>query len=107
MKTRNRSQNRSEDHSERGGETAEAIEFHSKRMRREEKIEVKRTSSTKPEGNYEYEQSIAEEAGFNAKPMIERAAYLIAEGRAFAPGHEVSDWLAAEAEVEGLLRGAR
>ena len=107
MKTRNRSQTKSEDHAELGVETAEAADFHSKRMRREEKIDVKRASSTKPEGNYEYEQSIAEEAGFNAKPMIERAAYLIAEGRAFAPGHELSDWLVAEAEVEGLLRGAR
>ena len=28
------------------------------------------------------------------------AAYLRAESRNFAPGHEVADWLAAEAEVE-------
>lgn len=28
------------------------------------------------------------------------AAYLRAESRSFAPGHEVADWLAAEAEIE-------
>lgn len=86
-------------------DTAEAVDFHHKRMRREMKIEVKKESSSKPEGNYEYEQLIAEEAGFNAKPLIETAAYFIAEGRGFAPGKELSDWLRAESEVEGLLRG--
>lgn len=106
MKTRNKTLSGPEDQSALSLETAEVADFHSKRMRREEKIEVKKESSTKPEGNYEYEQLVAEEAGFNAKPMIEKAAFFIAEGRAFAPGHELSDWLAAEAEVEGLLRGA-
>jgi len=32
--------------------------------------------------------------------MIETAAYLRAEQRNFAPGHDVEDWLAAEAEVD-------
>ncbi len=36
--------------------------------------------------------------------MIAEAAYLRAERRGFAPGHEHEDWLAAEAEVDGLLR---
>jgi hypothetical protein len=31
--------------------------------------------------------------------MIAEAAYLIAERRGFAGGHELSDWLAAEREV--------
>jgi Protein of unknown function (DUF2934) len=38
--------------------------------------------------------------------MIAEAAYLIAESRGFAPGHELSDWLAMECEVNrvcGLL----
>jgi hypothetical protein len=86
-------------------ETAEVADFHHKRIRREMKIEVKKESSTRPEGNYEYEQLIAEEANFNAKPMIEIAAFFIAEGRGFAPGKELSDWLRAEADVERLLRG--
>jgi hypothetical protein len=38
--------------------------------------------------------------------LIARAAYLRAQNRGFAPGHELADWLAAEAEVDAeLLRG--
>jgi hypothetical protein len=36
--------------------------------------------------------------------LIAEAAYLRAERRGFAPGHETEDWLAAEVEVEALLR---
>jgi Protein of unknown function (DUF2934) len=39
--------------------------------------------------------------------MIETEAYLRAERRNFAPGHEVQDWLAAEAEVDARLAYAR
>jgi hypothetical protein len=35
--------------------------------------------------------------------MVRLAAYLRAERRGFAPGHEHADWLAAEAEVSALL----
>jgi hypothetical protein len=35
--------------------------------------------------------------------MIAEAAYLRAERRGFAPGHEEADWLAAEIEVDRLL----
>lgn len=41
--------------------------------------------------------------------LIAVAAYLIAEHRSFAPGHELSDWLAAEREVNrvcGLIEPA-
>jgi hypothetical protein len=38
------------------------------------------------------------------RDMIERAAYLRAEQRGFAPGFELDDWLAAEAEVECIIR---
>ena len=37
--------------------------------------------------------------------MISRAAYLRAERRGFAPGHEVEDWLAAEAEIRAKVSG--
>ena len=37
--------------------------------------------------------------------LIERAAYLPAEGRGFSPGEELDDWLAAEAEVDRQLSG--
>ena len=33
--------------------------------------------------------------------MIAEAAYFRAERRGFAPGNEMSDWLQAEADVEG------
>jgi Protein of unknown function (DUF2934) len=36
--------------------------------------------------------------------MIAQGAYLRAERRGFAPGHETEDWLAAEAEVDALLK---
>ena len=38
------------------------------------------------------------------RAMIAEAAYLRAERRGFSPGHETEDWLAAEIEVDALLR---
>jgi Protein of unknown function (DUF2934) len=37
------------------------------------------------------------------RAMIARAAYFRAERRQFMPGHEVEDWMAAEAEVDREL----
>lgn len=34
--------------------------------------------------------------------MIAEAAYYLAEQRAFAPGHELEDWLCAECEIDRL-----
>ena len=45
--------------------------------------------------------TVSEEA---RRAMIAQAAYLRAERRGFAPGNEEEDWLAAEAEVDALLR---
>jgi Protein of unknown function (DUF2934) len=39
--------------------------------------------------------------------LIAESAYLRAERRGFAPGHETEDWLAAEAEVDALLKVAQ
>jgi hypothetical protein len=39
--------------------------------------------------------------------MIAKAAYLRAERRNFAPGHELEDWLAAETEVDRQLAAQR
>ena len=36
--------------------------------------------------------------------MIATAAYLKAEARNFAPGHETDDWLQAEKEVDALIK---
>ena len=35
--------------------------------------------------------------------LIEVAAYYLAEGRNFEPGHETEDWLAAESQVRNFL----
>jgi Protein of unknown function (DUF2934) len=43
-------------------------------------------------------------AAEDRRAMIAEAAYLRAERRGFAPGHETEDWLAAEAEVDVLLK---
>jgi hypothetical protein len=37
------------------------------------------------------------------RQLIEQAAYYKAEQRGFAPGHELEDWIAAEAEVRRRL----
>lgn len=39
--------------------------------------------------------------------MIEVEAYLRAEQRHFAPGHEIEDWINAEAEVDRRLAHTR
>ena len=38
------------------------------------------------------------------RALIAEAAYLRAERRGFSPGQETDDWLAAEAEVDALLK---
>ena len=39
------------------------------------------------------------------RTLIEKAAFLKAQHRGFAPGHELEDWLAAENEVDQRLAG--
>jgi len=39
--------------------------------------------------------------------MIGEAAYYIAEQRGFEPGHELDDWLAAEAQIHDQLAAQR
>ena len=39
------------------------------------------------------------------RSLISEAAYRRAQQRNFAPGHELEDWLAAEAEVDEILSG--
>lgn len=38
------------------------------------------------------------------RDMIEQLAYFKAQERGFAPGREVDDWLAAEREIDALIR---
>jgi hypothetical protein len=41
----------------------------------------------------------------NRDELIAKTAYAIAQSRGFLPGHEIDDWLAAEAMVNDRLAG--
>jgi hypothetical protein len=41
------------------------------------------------------------------RAMIAERAYLRSERRGFAPGREAEDWLAAETEIDSLLKAGR
>jgi hypothetical protein len=45
-------------------------------------------------------QSGPDVAPENRHEMIARVAYLRAQARGFAPGHELEDWLSAEADID-------
>ena len=63
----------------------------------------KRMTSVSPLGNISLHivPRVSEDRGAS----IARAAYLMAQRRGFAPGHELEDWLAAEDEVDQRLAG--
>jgi hypothetical protein len=48
-------------------------------------------------------QARAEASAEEIRQLIEQAAYYKAAERGFAPGHELEDWIAAEAEVRRRL----
>lgn len=66
-----------------------------------------RKSAAKPKA--EAEASVTRFVGLEQRAaLIAEAAFFRAEKRGFAPGSEVQDWLAAEADVDAkLLRGAK
>jgi hypothetical protein len=104
MKTRRLNSNGGDGPTEIAQSKSEAADFHSRRLSREQKISSKKISSTKPTGDDEYEQLVAEEADFNTCEIIAEAAYFLAEKRGFSPGEDVADWLQAEIDVERMLR---
>lgn len=66
-----------------------------------------RARSAQPKGPRAVQAKSPPRAAVSAddrRAMIAEAAYLRAERRGFAPGHETEDWLAAEVEVDALLR---
>ena len=50
-------------------------------------------------------QARSEMSPHEIRQRIEIAAYYRAQERGFAPGHELDDWVAAEAEVRRGLQG--
>jgi hypothetical protein len=99
MKTRHKAANSNEGRAAIAG----MADFHGERIKQEVTIEAKNERANRPQGDYEYEQMIAENTVFNPKQMIKEAAFFIAERRGFAPGSEISDWLQAENAVEAML----
>lgn len=97
MKTKRQTANKPQ------GEICGATDFHGERVSQEQTVTAKNQVANRPQGTYEYEQWIAENTVFSPKQLIEEAAFFIAQGRGFAPGHEVADWLTAEALVEARL----
>jgi hypothetical protein len=66
-----------------------------------------RTGAPRPGARARRSPAVPERVGLTAearRTMIAEGAYLRAERRGFAPGHETEDWLAAEAEVDALLK---
>ena len=51
----------------------------------------------------EMPSEVDESARAELDRMIGEAAYYIAEQRGFEPGHELDDWLAAEAQIHDQL----
>jgi len=58
-------------------------------------------------GITEPSSDVDESARAELDRMICEAAYYIAEQRGFEPGHELDDWLAAEAQVHDQLAAQR
>jgi hypothetical protein len=65
----------------------------------------RKTVAAKPESPRSGGDGLATLSGDELNAMIARAAYLRAKERGFAPGHEVEDWLAAEAEIRAVVAG--
>ena len=62
------------------------------------KAAAKKAASTRPTGS---PVMVSAEERWR---MVATAAYHRAEQRGFAPGHEVEDWLAAEKDIDSVLK---
>jgi hypothetical protein len=74
----------------------------------EKKMKAKSEPSKKSKGNGSSREAsglvVSDSYDCPREQMIAEAAYYRAEQRGFTPGNEMSDWLQAEADVEGVLR---
>lgn len=66
-------------------------------------VTTKRASKPKTVPPVIAAQAVPEVSEDVRRAMIAESAYLRAERRGFAPGHEEEDWIAAEKEVDALL----
>jgi hypothetical protein len=66
------------------------------------------TATRSPAGDTGWARIVVHQSAPDVGPstrheMIEQVAYMFAQARGFAPGHELEDWLSAEAEVDRAL----
>ena len=54
------------------------------------------------EHTHEHANNVVYLTAEHQEELIAKAAYFKAEQRNFAPGHEMDDWLTAEADIYGL-----
>jgi hypothetical protein len=64
-----------------------------------------KTRTTEPQASFGA-HARAEVSADEVRKLIAEAAYYRAKKRGFTPGHEVEDWVQAEAEVLRRIRGA-
>ena len=69
------------------------------------KTRTTRTEPSKPAASFGA-HARAEVSAEEVRKLIAEAAYYRAKKRGFTPGHEVEDWVQAEAEVLRRIRGA-
>lgn len=69
------------------------------------KTRTTRTEPSKPAASFGA-HARAEVSAEEVRKLIAEAAYYRAKKRGFTPGHEVEDWIQAEAEVLRRIRGA-
>jgi Protein of unknown function (DUF2934) len=67
--------------------------------------ETGKTCAERAPGSSLWDRCIAPRIPENRESCIAQEAYLSAQRRGFAPGHELDDWLAAENEVDQRLAG--
>jgi hypothetical protein len=64
---------------------------------------TKRKTAVRKKAAADLPQGTQPPAGYDDKERIRVAAYYLAERRGFVNGHELEDWLAAEAEVRAVM----
>jgi hypothetical protein len=67
---------------------------------------IEETSDIEKNSEKSHESIAVAQTGVTAEEryqLIAKAAYHRAEQRSFTPGAELDDWLAAEAEIDGML----
>lgn len=85
---------------------AEAADYRAERLNQKQELLAKRPVANKSQGNDEYEQGRAEDGNVDIDGLIAEEAFLSTSRRDFEVGDRVSDYLEAEAKVNGFAMGS-